>query len=279
MHQHCANELLGIVMPLCRSSFSFMAHCVGRRQWHPGRQPWQMKATESTEQDFSPFSSLTSTSKSISTSAQCWVLGLLQISSPTFTFPFISCHFLSAGGTQTQMGGPCFTCADSTAAEQDFPGFTEQISRLLHTGLSSIHLILFLPMDPLWRFYKWSQTVPNIALKICRFATSPALFSSRTSSIYWKLWQLQDRELLHVLVLHSLCWEMLWNVDFSNDSSFKPFSVLLSFLINRREAIFLQWQQLSRQLLNFKNTDGACHFFFSAAHCIPHLTCGTCLVP
>lgn len=93
MHQHCANELLGTVtsMPLCRSSFSFMVHCLGRRQWHPGWQPWQMEATESTEQDISPFSSLTPTSKSISTMHNAGSCGCCRFPHQPFYFSF---HFL-----------------------------------------------------------------------------------------------------------------------------------------------------------------------------------------
>jgi len=71
---------------------------------------------------------------------------------------------------------------------------------------------------------------------------SLALSSSRTRIRFYLLEifgrQSQDGEYLHlqVSVLHLLCWEMLWNVNFSNDSSFKPF-MLSSFLINRREVI------------------------------------------
>lgn len=154
MQQHCTNELPGIFtsMPLCRTSFSFMVHCVGRRQQHPGRQPRLMKAPEPTEHDFNPLL-CPHIHKQIQI-YQCIMLHLLVsgdfLINP-FNFLFISSHFLSAGGTWTQTGAPClgrFTCADSKAAEQDFPDFTEHISRLPHMGLPSIHLIPLFTYKP-----------------------------------------------------------------------------------------------------------------------------------
>lgn len=83
--------------------------------------------------------------------------------------------------------------------------------------------------------------MPNSASKRCRSETAPAFSSSRTrfylTDFFGK--QSQDGGYLHVSVLHLLCWEILWNVNFSNESSFKPFSVLSSFLINSREVILL----------------------------------------
>lgn len=62
-----------------------------------------------------------------------------------FNPPFISRHFPSAGECGRRQVvlalEDLLTCADSKAAEQVFPDFMVQISRLLYAGLSSIHLI------------------------------------------------------------------------------------------------------------------------------------------
>lgn len=121
-----------------------------------------------------PFSSLTSTSKSTSSNAPCCVLWLLRISSPALLL-FLSFHNTSYqleehGHRWVVLALEDLACADSTAAEQNFCDFTEQISRMLHTGLSNIHFIPLFTYRP-----SLYQTVPNIALKICRFSTAPAL--------------------------------------------------------------------------------------------------------
>lgn len=92
-----------------------------------------------------PFSSLTSTSKCISTNAQCCVLFLLQISLPILlillSFHATSYQLEERGHRQVVLALEGLKCADSKVAEQDSPDFTAQISRLLHIGLSGIHLI------------------------------------------------------------------------------------------------------------------------------------------
>ena len=96
-----------------------------------------------------PFPSLTSTSKYVSTNAKCCVLRLPQISLPIpLTLPSLhaTSYLLEKYGHRQVVLAleGLLTCADSKAAEQVFPDFMVQISRLLHAGLSSIHLILLL---------------------------------------------------------------------------------------------------------------------------------------
>lgn len=180
-------------MPLCRSSFSFMVHCVGRRQQHPGRQPRLVKATEPTEHNVSPllFPHIHQQLQIYHCTMLHLVVAADFLTNP-FNFPFISCHFLSAGGTWTQMGGPClersYMCWQQSCRARlswfhrtDFKAAVYRVAQHIFDPLIDPFY------RPLWSLYKkWNQTVPNILLKTCRFAAAPALFSSRTKSIYWK---------------------------------------------------------------------------------------------
>lgn len=237
--------------PPCHSAevhlLSWYAVLRGGSGVQAGRQPRQMKAPEFIENDTDPFLSPTSTSKCISTNAKSCVLWLPQVSLP---IPLILLPFHPSSRQLEECGHrqvvlaleDLLTCADSKDAEQACPDFMVQISRLLHAGLSSVHLTpLLTDRAALKSSQEWSQAVPNSALKRCRSSTAPALSSSRTIFYLLEIFgrQSQDGEYLQVSVLHSLCWEMLWNVNFSNDSSFKPFSVLSSLLINSREVILL----------------------------------------
>lgn len=213
-----------------------------------GRQPRQMKAPEFIEHDNSPLPS-SRIHKQIyiyRCKMLCLVVAADFLTDP-FDSPFISRHFLSAGGAWTQTGGPCLgrkTLRVLTAKLQN-KSFLISWYRFQGWSMQGCPVYIWSPCSPvelLWSLHKkWNQTVPNSALKSCRSTSAPALSSLRTRFYLLEIFgrQSQDGEYLHVSLLHSLCWEMLWNVNFSNDSSFKSFSVLSSFLINSREVILL----------------------------------------
>lgn len=137
-----------------------------------------------------------------------------------------------------------------------------------------------LSIDPFWSLYqKWNQTLLNIALQICRFATAPALFSLRTRSVYWKFLAVRmvTTYMSQCCILFAgRCCGMQTSLMTAPSSPFQ--SCQVSLLIEEKQSSFNGSNSLGNCWI-YKNTDGACHFFFSAPHCIPHLTCGTCLVP
>lgn len=113
-----------------------------RQAGSPGRGKLQSSLNMMT----APFPSLTSTSKLVSTNAKYHVLRLPQISLPTplILLPFhATSHQLEERGHRQVVLAlqDLLTCADREAAEQVFPDFMVQISRLLHAGLSSTHFL------------------------------------------------------------------------------------------------------------------------------------------
>lgn len=129
-----------------------------------------------------PFSALTSARKYSSANERCCILWLLQISSPILLI-FLSFH---ATFYQLEEHGHKWVVLaledlNVLISQNRFQGCQIQ-------GCPAYIWSPYLPIDPLWTLYKkWNQTVPNTGLKTCRFTAAPALFSSRTWSIYQKI--------------------------------------------------------------------------------------------
>lgn len=102
-----------------------------------------------------------------------------------FNFPFISCHFLSAGGVWTQTGGPCLGRSSYMCWQ---PNCRTSLSWFHGTGFKAVSCrAVQYVFDPpthwelLWSLHKkWSWAVSNSNFKRCRSAPAPAHYSSRT---------------------------------------------------------------------------------------------------